>query len=312
MKIAVIGAGLSGLAVSYFLLQSSKCSVTLFDAKGIGGGASGVSSGLLHPYPAADGKRSFRADFALKETKDLLEKVQPFSLKPLFITEGILRKVWSEDQKLRFFSHIENYNDVEHYKEDLFFIRSALIIDVPHYLEALWAACSDLGAQFEIKKIDALDMLKDYDQIIIAAGWGVREFKECAHLRLQYVKGQKLICKTSAKIPYSLMSKKYLTKLEIPNHYEVGSTYERGFTDDLPCLESALKDLQSAKEEFLPEGEVVECRAGVRVARKEGYHPIAEKLTNSCHVLTGMGSRGLLYHAYFGKLLAQALIAEIP
>lgn len=50
MNIAIIGAGFSGLALAYFLLQSS-AHVTLFDAVGIGGGASGIATGLLHPYP---------------------------------------------------------------------------------------------------------------------------------------------------------------------------------------------------------------------------------------------------------------------
>ncbi|HSX12661.1 MAG TPA: FAD-dependent oxidoreductase [Rhabdochlamydiaceae bacterium] len=311
MKIAVIGAGLSGLAVSYYLLQSPQCSVTLFDAKGIGTGASGVSSGLLHPYPAADGKRSFRADLALKETKELLQQVQPFSQTALFSAEGILREAWTEDQRLRFLSHIENYKDVEHYKDNLFLIRSALIIHMPRYLEALWAACAERGAGLEIQTIDSLESCSNYDFIVIAAGWGIRHFQECAHLRVQYVKGQKLICHTAETIPYSMMSKKYMTKMESAHHFEIGSTYERGFEDDQPCLEAALKDLLSSKERFLKDAKIVDCKAAVRVARKEGYLPIAEKIGPRAYVLTGMGSRGLLYHAYYGKLLAQSILAEL-
>ncbi len=311
MNIAVIGAGFSGLAVSYYLLQSSKCKVTVFDAQGIGKGASGVSSGLLHPYPAADGKRSFRADLALKETKELLQTVAPFSDKKLFNDEGILREAWTEEQHARFLSHIENYKDVEHYKDNLFLIRSALIIYVPYYLEALWAACAHLGARMEIKKIDSLEMVQGYDQVIIAAGWGIRAFKECAHLRVQYVKGQKLVCQSAKEVPFSVMSKKYLAKMQQPLHVEIGSTYERGFENDEPCLETALKELQAAQQQFLKDGHVVTCKAAVRVARKEGYLPIAEKINSRLYVLTGMGSRGLLYHAYYGKLLAQSIVAEL-
>lgn len=311
MKIAVIGAGLSGLAAAYYLLESPQCHVTLFDSKGIGKGASGVSSGLLHPYPAADGKRSFRADLALHETKQLLHAVQPFSKTALFNAEGILREVWTEEQKQRFFSHMEQYKDVEHYRDNLFLIRSALIVNVAHYLEALGAACVARGAQLEIKTIDSLDSCSDYDLVVIAAGWGIRHFKECAHLRVQYVKGQKLICHAKDTVPYSLMSKKYLAKMESPHQFEIGSTYERDFENDLPCLEAALKDLAASKEQFLKGAELVDCKAAVRVARKEGYFPIAEKLSPRAYVLTAMGSRGLLYHAYYGKLLAQSIVAEL-
>ncbi len=59
MKIAIIGAGFAGLAGAYYL--SEHFQVTLFDLKGIGGGASGISSGLLHPYPGEKGRRSWHA-----------------------------------------------------------------------------------------------------------------------------------------------------------------------------------------------------------------------------------------------------------
>ncbi|MFI5334514.1 MAG: FAD-dependent oxidoreductase, partial [Chlamydiales bacterium] len=65
MKVAVIGAGLSGLATCYYLLELGYA-VHLFDEKGVGGAASGIACGLLHPYPGEEGKRSWRADEALR------------------------------------------------------------------------------------------------------------------------------------------------------------------------------------------------------------------------------------------------------
>lgn len=309
MKIAIVGAGFSGLAVCFHLSQA--CKVTLFDSKGIGKGASGVSSGLLHPYPAADGKRSYKADLALKEAKELLQSLQNFSDSPLFHDKGIMRHAWTEEQCARFKTHIHNYQDVEQCGENLFLIRSALTIYVPRYLEALWAACESFGASLEIKTLSSVDELKEYDKVILAAGWGMKDFKECSHLRINYVKGQKLVCQTADNdtLPQSVMSKKYLARMEISNQFEIGSTYERGFTDDLPCLETALKELHPALEEFSKEAQVMECKAGVRVTRKEGYLPIAEKLSDRCFALTAMGSRGLLYHAYYGKMVAQTILA---
>ena len=37
MNIAIIGAGLSGLSLAWHLIDRGKCSVTLFDPKGIAG-----------------------------------------------------------------------------------------------------------------------------------------------------------------------------------------------------------------------------------------------------------------------------------
>ncbi|KAL3698786.1 hypothetical protein R1sor_012862 [Riccia sorocarpa] len=53
-RFAVLGAGFAGVSVAWHLLQHTTSSapvcVELFDELGVGGGASGASGGLLHPY----------------------------------------------------------------------------------------------------------------------------------------------------------------------------------------------------------------------------------------------------------------------
>ncbi|KAK1395927.1 DAO domain-containing protein [Heracleum sosnowskyi] len=54
LRYAVLGAGFAGLSVTWHLLQHSPkenhVCIDIYDDVGIGGGASGVSGGLLHPY----------------------------------------------------------------------------------------------------------------------------------------------------------------------------------------------------------------------------------------------------------------------
>uniref|UniRef100_A0A7C9A090 FAD dependent oxidoreductase domain-containing protein n=1 Tax=Opuntia streptacantha TaxID=393608 RepID=A0A7C9A090_OPUST len=54
LRCAVLGAGFAGLSVAWHLLRHSpkelKLDVDIFDEVGIGGGASGVAGGLIHPY----------------------------------------------------------------------------------------------------------------------------------------------------------------------------------------------------------------------------------------------------------------------
>ena len=69
-KIAVVGAGFAGLSVCHHLLQS--CEVTVFDPLGIGGGASGISTGLLHPFPARLSIRSWLAGEGMDASRELL------------------------------------------------------------------------------------------------------------------------------------------------------------------------------------------------------------------------------------------------
>ncbi|XP_020259130.1 uncharacterized protein LOC109835575 [Asparagus officinalis] len=53
-KYAVLGAGFAGLSVAWHLLKhcpkESHMHIDIYDEVGIGGGASGASGGLLHPY----------------------------------------------------------------------------------------------------------------------------------------------------------------------------------------------------------------------------------------------------------------------
>ncbi|KAM7472960.1 hypothetical protein LguiA_011143 [Lonicera macranthoides] len=75
LRYAVIGAGFAGLSVSWHLLQQSPkeahLRIDIYDEFGIGGGASGVSGGLLHPY-SPKGKPLWRAEECWKESLRLL------------------------------------------------------------------------------------------------------------------------------------------------------------------------------------------------------------------------------------------------
>lgn len=54
LRYAVLGAGFAGLSVAWHLLEHSpielRVCIDVLDEVGIGGGASGVAGGLLHPY----------------------------------------------------------------------------------------------------------------------------------------------------------------------------------------------------------------------------------------------------------------------
>jgi len=72
MKIAIVGGGFSGLSVAWHFLQQSNYKVTLFEKKKIGGGASGIAAGLVHPYVGEQGRRSVFASEGMKAAKELI------------------------------------------------------------------------------------------------------------------------------------------------------------------------------------------------------------------------------------------------
>ena len=116
MKIAIIGAGFAGLAAAYYLSENFQ--VTLFDLKGIGGGASGISSGLLHPYPGEKGRRSWHAAKALEATRELLKVAEDELGRPVANYEGILKIGECLDPE----------EDVEQLSSDTFLIKSGITV----------------------------------------------------------------------------------------------------------------------------------------------------------------------------------------
>lgn len=286
-RIAIIGAGFAGLAAAYYL--SEKFQVVLFDQKGIGGGASGISSGLLHPYPGEKGRRSWHAEEALQATRQLLKVAEKELGQPVAQYNGIL-KVGLCDAG----------DDVECLSDGTFLIKSGITVFPELYLEGLWRACQKRGAQLQLQKIDSLEQLSGFDLTLLAVGAGIRHFPECRHLKINYVKGQVLACALEKTLERSISSKRYvaLTPSEKICHW--GATYEREFTDERPCKETAIALLK-------PETEVLDCRAGIRVTNPAHYFPLLEQLDATTWVVTALGSRGLLYHAWLGKKLFSTL-----
>ena len=74
LNCAVIGAGFSGLALCYYLLDKGQ-KVTVFDGKGVGGEASGIASGLMHPYPGHEARLSWKGQEAMESSKELFKIV---------------------------------------------------------------------------------------------------------------------------------------------------------------------------------------------------------------------------------------------
>ncbi len=322
-RVAVIGAGFSGLAVSYFLTAEGQ-TVTLYDEKGIGGGTSGIASGLLHPYPGEHARLSWKGQEGLAATKELLEIVSNKRGNSVYSGDGILRFAISKEQEETFRTQASESDDIEWWNierckkevdSDIDFpailIRSGVTVHSLSYLKGLWSLVQERGGEFIRKKV-RLDKFRDYDQVVIAAGSGISEWDAlCPYFNCN--KGQILKCSTpeQLKLERSVIGKGYIAKSESIKECVVGSTYEHHFSDENPCREKAEEIIFSQVDRFLPsqfEWEVKGCFAGMRVASKKSYHPSLGKLDERTWLITGMGSRGLLYHAYLGKKLVLAMM----
>ncbi|MCB1085358.1 MAG: FAD-binding oxidoreductase [Chlamydiia bacterium] len=321
-KVAIIGTGFSGLSLAYHLLKLG-ADVTLFDGKGIGGGASGIASGLLHPYPGERAFLSWKGQEGLQETRDLLKLVGNH----VFKETGILRLAVTERQRKAFEERAKEQEDCEWWDEERchdflkgshylpgLFIRSGITVHARSYLEGLWKKCAELGGIFQKREVQLLD-LSEFEVIALAAGGGIRRFREAKKLGIKWNKGQILLCKKPfyMKEEVSVIGKGYLAMGAEENRCFLGSTYEHEYVTESPCMGTATDLIFGQISQFLPSYasfEVEGCHAEIRVANKKGYHPLVGKLEEGLYVMTGMGSRGLLYHAYLGKRLAASIMKD--
>ncbi|HXF28386.1 MAG TPA: FAD-dependent oxidoreductase [Chlamydiales bacterium] len=315
MKIAVIGAGFAGLGASWHLLEKGHV-VTIFDAKGIGAGASGIAAGLLHPYVGVRAKKSWRADAAMTETLKLLKIASQFG--PVASFSGILRPAIGEAQITDFQKTAATYSDAEWWDEArvqtimplllpraALFVRSGVAVDSGAYLTNLWQACKGAGAQLQIQQIEALSQLNEFDHVLISVGASIQKF--CSLPGVSIVKGQVLELKKQETLPYAISAGAYVVFSK--NSVFAGATFEHEFSDLNPEKELAEKMIRPKLAVFCPKiakWPLVDCRAAGRVStgdRMPLIHRVSERVT----AITGLGSKGLLYHAYCGKMFSERL-----
>ena len=75
--------------------------------------------------------------------------------------------------------------------------------------------------------------------------------------------------------------------------------------DQLSCYVCTLSRIKGAVQ-------VQKVRSGVRALpprSSEGAVPLAGRLDGRVWIVLGLGARGLVYHAWLGKLLSQAILA---
>ncbi len=323
MKIAILGAGFCGLAVCSHLLKDAQHQISLFDSQGIGGEASGVSAGLLHPFAGLHSKLNWQGREGIAATKELITLAEQTLGQPVADNNGILRPAFTAEQIADFQICASRFEDVEWLTADAavnkcpglpfvpaLFIRSGITVDSLLYLKGLWKACENGGVQLIIQKIGSLKELEEFDKVVVCLGASSSTFKETKNIPLSLVKGQILELEWPQNlppIPYSLNSQVYVTLLN--GKCMVGSTFERGYESIQPDLTTATNQLIPKLAELYPplkEAKVIGAKAGIR-AVTPNHLPSVIQHNERLYSLTGMGSKGLLYHSLMAKSLVKML-----
>ncbi|XP_078443882.1 FAD-dependent oxidoreductase family protein [Wolffia australiana] len=200
LRYAVLGAGFAGLSVVWHLLESNpkelSLVIDLFDEVGIGGGASGVAGGLIHPY-SPKGKLLWRGPEFWKECLKLLSVAEKENSDEDQIVwrRGIIRPATTPKNAEILKENASNLPDGfcnEFLGQDAtqklvpglrapydasVYMPHAVNIHPSRYLQALFLACKNLSEEtsmqirFFKKRIKSLlELQDDYDCVIICLG----------------------------------------------------------------------------------------------------------------------------------------------
>ena len=221
--------------------------------------------------------------------------------------------------------------------------KTSTVLDSPLYLSLLWKTIktwqpNSLWVSQELASERGLiDIAKTYDAVVLACGYKIKDLigETIGPLKaeLTFVRGQNLIIdeneitrKTTTQFDdlkslshdgnsYALLCGEY----KVPNlqfKTIIGATHEYS-----PSLLSAPPDMTVAYN-LLQDKLIKLCKppqkidyavAGVRVNSKrshEGKLPLIGRLQDNIYLITAMGSRGLLYHSYASKLLANFVLDD--
>lgn len=314
MKLAIVGAGFAGLSAAWHLLQLPKTKITLFDSVEIGEGTSGMAAGLLHPFAGLHSKKNWRGDEGMEAALMLLDIASRALGYPVYRQTGLLRVALNQTALENYRAAANLYSEIkwiENCQTVLstlpthpgIFIDSACKVFGNLYLLGLFKACSELGLNFKKQKIDPSTLLKEYDFVISAMG-GETPF-------LNAIKGQLLHIAWPEGIPplpFSISSQVYIAMDWKKQNCVVGGTYERAFSDPYPS-EKAIEELWPQAIALFPplsKGKIIDVKAGLRSTTPD-HRPFLKEIEPRMFVLAGMGSKGLLYSALYGKDLSLSI-----
>lgn len=321
----VVGAGLAGATAAFWL--SFRYQVLVLDA---GGGASRIAAGIVNPLAGRHAKvvwRAFAALEALRET--LAEAGRP----ELFADRGVLRCALNAAQASRFrdlasrmpdeatwLSHgdtCERFPGVRA-PQGALLVRRGGFLDARAYTASLLEAARKNGADLRLRTraqswgeeggdcFVATGIGRIRAQIVILAmGYGFRRFTELRRLNLQANKGQlvRSLRPSTLKTEVPLTGSGYV--VPAGPSVIVGTTYERGFADLQPSASRSRAILNEASMMVpdLRDAPVLDQFAGARVTVAGTRLPMVGPVGDSKRiwVLTGMGSKGIMFSALIGR-----------
>lgn len=218
------------------------------------------------------------------------------------------------------------------------FLPHAAVVDVPRYVAALHDACVATGRVTVVREAitDVRDALEDHDAVVVAAGASILGIDGLREVNVKPCRGQNILYKPNqgaTQPTFPIISGKYVVPDVFGREERLlgGATFE--YQDETETeieflangnrtnVKAADKELAEPLNRLVPSLERFwkpdTAVAGVRALPPRstlGSVPLAARCQGvpagkSLWVLTALGSRGVLFHAYMGRCVAQAVVA---
>lgn len=320
--ILIAGAGLGGTCAALWLSESNK--VTLLS--GTAPAASSIAAGLVNPFTGQRMRGFWNSEIAYE---DFLQTLSLAGALETYNPCGILRPALDKNQSSRLQKISSKKPDSltwippSHMHDEYPYVSAPFgavitkggIADTPklidHILSALIPHCNVLhgnlvGWEDSGTEVNAvLDTKRSLQakKLILAVGAGYLSFPKLRNLNLHCTKGQIVHVAIPMKSTLPVSGHGYAVPTE--NSLILGTTYEHSYTDLEPTKEGVAKIL-ALTEHMIPNvrsAKIIRASAGIRVGVPGTRLPMTGPLSQNVWVLTGLGSKGLLFGSHIGRNL---------
>lgn len=314
MNFAVVGGGFAGFSVCFHLFSLfPDSSVTLFDPNPIGENTSGRSSGLMHYFVGEKANKSWKGEHCFEESKKLLDTAQRYSSKNIYFMTPILRCARDKKMEDLLYKKSQIHEELKWLSKEEsgqygasmpgVLIKKGARVYPKLYLAALYNYCRSYPSFVWKKEKFKEELESSFTHVFFCIGDKVSDEFDLP-FATEKIKGDMLVLSKKGKtIKIPIIGKGHITPGEEDQTYWLGATYEKQFTTLAPNQEK-IEEMRLRMEKVVPvisSMGFMRIDSGIRLSRKGVYLPFILSKGETSTILGGFGSRGLLYHGFFGK-----------
>ncbi|MCG2618103.1 FAD-binding oxidoreductase [Terrimonas sp. NA20] len=330
----IIGQGVCGTFLSYYLQKEGRSVIVIDDAKP--DSPSRVAAGIINPVTGRRLVTVWMVDevlpYAWKAYSELGTdlSVQAISQKNIidffpnpFMRDGFLQKIETGDQYVHAYPEQNHFNKFFHFEFGCGEIRPVYTAHLDKIIPAWRSVLSNAGylreEQFDISQLEIEPDKIHYkgitaSKIIFCDGAASFDNPYFNQLPFAPNKGEALVAEIPGLPDHNIYKKSLLlVPLAEKDMFWIGASYVWNFDDASPT--QAFRDnTENAMKNWLKVPfRIVEHRSALRPATLErrpfvGTHP----LHPSVGILNGMGTKGCSLGPYFAKQLTDHLVYDLP